>query len=167
MVNVKKEGGHLTMSKAELFAGTWMRHRGVLEEIVSKVKTEDLSFAPWDGALTFKDLVIHTVGSTDFFVTAVKDGKTSAPAGGQPEINDAQALQQFVKDMTAKTKATILSLEDAQFEAMVDATVPFGTHIPGSSLLHMMRDHEIHHKGQMFTYGRMVGMETMPSFVQH
>ncbi|SIC68051.1 Uncharacterised protein [Mycobacteroides abscessus subsp. abscessus] len=37
--------------------------------------------------------------------------------------------------------------------------------MPGIVLLENAKDHEIHHKGQLFTYARLAGIEKLPFFV--
>jgi len=37
--------------------------------------------------------------------------------------------------------------------------------MPGMVLLESGKDHEIHHKGQLFTYARLLGIKSLPFFV--
>ncbi|WP_078410322.1 DinB family protein [Priestia abyssalis] len=154
------------MSAAQNFTNSWLRHRLVGNEIVDMVSDEHLNFRPWDKAMTLKELVLHMLFSADMFTEAVKQGAFVPPAGSQPEVNTAEELKQLVHEVTAKTRETMESLSEDQFSSLVDLTKLFGTQMPGKSVLHVMRDHEIHHKGQLFVYARMIGLENLPMFVK-
>ena len=155
------------MSTAQNFTNIWLRHRLVGNEIVDMVSDDHLNFRPWDKAMTLKELVLHMLFSADMFTNAVKQGEFIPSAQPQPEVHTAAELKQLVHEMTAKTKETLEGLSEEQFTNSVDMTKLFGAQIPGKSLLHLMRDHEIHHKGQLFVYARMIGLENLPMFVKH
>jgi uncharacterized damage-inducible protein DinB len=154
------------MGKAESFLNSWLRHRLVLIELVDLIPEEHLDFKPWEKAMTLKELVLHITFATDLFVEAVRQEKFIPPDSSQPEIHTVADLRHIVHEVTEKTKSTITSFTDKQFEILVDVTKPFGSHLPGEVLLHMIRDHEIHHKGQLFVYARMIGVENIPSFAK-
>jgi uncharacterized damage-inducible protein DinB len=154
------------MSTAQNFTNSWLRHRLVANEIVEMVSDEHLDFRPWEKAMTLKELVLHMLFSAAMFTEAVKEGAFVPPAGSQPNVETAEQLKELVREVTAKTRATMESLSDEQFANLVDLTKLFGTKMPGKSLLHVMRDHEIHHKGQLFVYARMIGLENLPMFVK-
>jgi uncharacterized damage-inducible protein DinB len=71
-------------------------------------------------------------------------------------------VRKIVREYTEKTKKDLQTLTDDH----LDQTVQWGPyHAPGKMWLDIMRDHEIHHKGQLFVYARMVGMEQLPFFI--
>lgn len=154
------------MSKTKAFLDSWLRHRLVATDIIEMVNDKDLDFKPWEGAMSLKELTLHIVQSADMFVRATQLGTLDKPAGVQ-EITTAEELKQVVRDLTANTQSNLESLTDEHFDNLVDLTDLFGSHLPGHVLLHMMRDHEIHHKGQLFIYARMIGLENLPLFVKH
>jgi uncharacterized damage-inducible protein DinB len=161
---MKKRG--LLMSESQIFTNIWLRHRLVGNEIVDMLSDEHLSFRPWEKAMTLKELVLHMLYSADMFTGAVKEGAFVPSEGSPPDVQTAEELKQLVQELTAKTRETIESLSDEQLSAIVDLTKLFGAKMPGKSLLHVMRDHEIHHKGQLFVYARMIGLEHLPMFVK-
>ncbi|KPV43720.1 DinB family protein [Alicyclobacillus ferrooxydans] len=141
-----------------------MMHRAVLQDILSRVPEDQVDMKPWPNALSLSDLAVHMVTSADWFAESVKNGQFGRPE--KVEVSSMSDLRRVVDEYTEKTKATLDSLSDEQVEGMVEAKHIFGMDAPGKVWLGSMRDHEIHHKGQMFVYARMAGVEEMPFFIQ-
>lgn len=148
-----------------MFLDSWLRHRLVTVELVDMLTEDSLNFKPWDGAMTLSELVVHMMTSGTWFSEAVKQGALGKP-GEKPAISSLTDLKKYVQDATEQTKSTISSLTDEDMEKPVDATKVFGTKLPGKVILASMRDHEIHHKGQLFVYARMTGVQNPPLFVK-
>lgn len=147
------------------FVGSWLRHRLVTVELVDMLLEDSLDFKPWDGAMTLSQLVVHIMTSGTWFTEAVKQGVLGKP-GDKPAISSLTELKKFTQDTTEQTKAILSSLTDEDMDRLVDATKVFGTKLPRKVLLASMRDHEIHHKGQLFVYARMTGVKNPPMFVK-
>ncbi|SFL92048.1 DinB family protein [Salibacterium qingdaonense] len=149
------------MSQAEAIRARWMRHRRVLEELVEASADDHVHFAPWDGAMPFGQLAAHTAASTHMFAELV--------SGGSPEMADTPSFEtmhdvlEHVKDYTAKTDAKLQALSDDDLEQTFDM---MGMNEPGHFFLTNAIDHEIHHKGQLFTYARTAGVEDLPFFTK-
>lgn len=73
-------------------------------------------------------------------------------------------VRQAVADLTARTKSVYASLTEADLQA--ERVFPSGFRATGRTLLLMMFEHEIHHKGQLMLYARMVGVKDLPFFVR-
>lgn len=150
----------------QIITNMWLFHRLVGNEIIDMVSDEHLDFRPWEGAMTLKELALHIVFSTHKFAETVQLG-TTVSSTVEKEVNTAEELKQLVHEVTEKTKTILEGLTEEKLKAVVDATRVIGTYLPGTSLLHIMRDHEIHHKGQLFVYARMIGLENLPMFMKH
>lgn len=149
------------MDVMKAFTGSWLSHRKSLELLVDKLSDEHLSYTPWEGAMSLSELVVHTVGATNMFVTIVKEGEQK-PAGEPQEIRTAEELRKLVRDLTANTQATLETITDAE----LSRTVQFASmSMTGQAMLDMAKEHEIHHKGQLLTYARMCGIEDLPFFI--
>jgi uncharacterized damage-inducible protein DinB len=146
------------MNRIEQFVNSWLRHRLVLEELLEKIGDEHLEFKPYEKAMSLKELVLHTVYTGAMFAVAVKSGKASRPDPSQmPPVSSMGELRGLVSDLTARTKTDLLQLTEEKLGALVDFTALLDIHPPGEALLTMMRDHEIHHKGQLYVYARLTG----------
>ena len=116
--------------------------------------------------MSLKELTLHVVQSGDLFVRSMKLGVLDKSSKEQMEIQAAEQLKKVLQELTVNTKSNLESLKDEQFDNLVDLTDLFGKHLPGHVLFNMMREHEIYHKGQLFTYVRMIGYENLPMFVK-
>ncbi|MCJ8014048.1 DinB family protein [Paenibacillus sp. KQZ6P-2] len=144
----------------ELWAGL-SRHREVLIQLTELVDDEHIHFKPWEGAMTLGELVVHIATSLDMFLNLVITGNFAPPA--KPEFAGIDDIRRIVEEYTAKSKAEILSLTPEQLSGLVDFN---RKKLPGESLLQLCKDHEVHHKGQLFTYLRIIGIEKLPFFIQ-
>ena len=140
----------------------WLRHRRVLPELLAGLNDGQIGFKPWDGAMTLGKLALHIAGSTDAFVSFAKTGEFARPS--MPECTTADDVRRAVDELTAKTQATYASLSDADLEVERDAA-HMGLKGPAKMFLAAARDHEVHHKGQLFIYARMADVEKVPFFV--
>jgi uncharacterized damage-inducible protein DinB len=156
------------MNRMEQFVDSWLRHRLVVNELLEKFADKHLEFKPYEKAMSLKELVLHTIFSGVIFASALKTGKASLPDPSQlPPIDSMEGLRRLVAKVTERTKADLLELTEEKLDALVDFTALLGTHLPGEVLLTLMRDHEIHHKGQLYIYARLTGVEEkLPMFVK-
>lgn len=148
------------MAKVNAFIDGWMSHRKALLQLLDTVEDEHLDFRPWDQAMTLSELVLHISGSSEMFVNIVKTGAFAPPA--EHEVKSANELRETIQNETNETNSILESLTDEQLERMVEFR---DMQMPGSAMLEMMKEHEIHHKGQLFTYARIAGIEELPFFV--
>jgi uncharacterized damage-inducible protein DinB len=148
------------MSRADSLLQQWLRHRTVLHELLEAIGNEHTHFKPWKEAFSLGALAVHIAASSSMFVQAVKDGRfpqLSEP----PSFETMEDVRRLVSEHTEKTKSDFNALTDRH----LDQTIPWGPyHATGEHWLITMRDHEIHHKGQLFVYARMVGVEELPFF---
>lgn len=142
------------------FIAAWKSHRKVLHDMLADVTDEQLSFKPWEKAMSLQELVLHITGSMDMFAKTVQNG-VFAP-GDKHAYATADELRAGVAAATEQTETILRALTPSQLEQTIDF---FGNPLSGSLLLQNGKDHEIHHKGQLFIYLRLVGIEKLPFFV--
>jgi uncharacterized damage-inducible protein DinB len=95
------------------------------------------------------------------FVKTVKNGAFTPPTINQYQTMDD--VRKIVYDLTEVTQEELNAINDKQLEAEIEIKNRICT---GSFWLSLAKDHEIHHKGQLFTYARMVGVENLPFYVR-
>lgn len=142
-----------------------MMQRGVLPDLLNHFQDEDVTFSPWEGAMTTGDLVWHILSTSFTFANAAATGVFER-VSEKPQLSTIADLKTAVDTWTAKTVDVIQSMSDEQFEQLIDMTKLFGRAVPAGSLLHSMRDHEIHHKGQLYVYARLCGRDQLPFFIK-
>lgn len=151
------------MSEAtERLVRLFLMHRQVTQELADRMPDDRVDFKPWDGAKTFGELVTHMATAHRMFVTIAR-GETWRRPDPASLPKDLPAIRALLRETTEKDVADIRNLSDEQLDARVTGIMNLT--MPASSWLHSGRDHEIHHKGQLFVYVRMNGVEP-PFFVQ-
>ncbi|GMA63303.1 DinB family protein [Alicyclobacillus fastidiosus] len=150
------------MTKAQAFLQQFMIHRGVLPDLFGALKDEDLTFCPWDGAMSTADLAGHILSSGQAFGNLAATGKYE-PSAEKPKLNTIDDLQKACREYTAELKDTINAISDEQFDTTVTM---FGREVSAGTVLETMRAHEIHHKGQLFVYARLCGAQKVPMFIK-
>ncbi|WP_160500589.1 DinB family protein [Paenibacillus dendrobii] len=149
------------MNKNEEIWTKLAQHREIWIQLTELAKDEHIHFKPWEGAMSLGELVVHIATSMDMFLNLVTTGTFALPA--KPEFADMGDVRRILGEYTAKSKAEILSLTPEQLTGLVEFN---RKKVTGESLLQLCKDHEVHHKGQMFIYLRMVGVEKLPFFIQ-
>ena len=147
------------MSTVQQLMANWARHRTVLVDVLERIGGEHVGFKPWDGAMSLGELAMHVAGWNHAFVVLVKTGEV-------PQVQSAEGMsmdevRQAVADLTERTKAVYASLTVADLEAERQF---LRLRTKGRALLQMMYDHEVHHKGQLMLYARLVGVKELPFF---
>ncbi|HZH59572.1 MAG TPA: DinB family protein [Metabacillus sp.] len=145
----------------ELVSG-WMSHRKVLHELLDTFEDQHLSYKPWEEAMSLSELVLHISGAMEMFTDTVKNGVFTPPSGPSNNIETVSELKALVEAQTNETKSKLEELTNDQLAAIVEFA---GMKMPGMVLLESGKDHEIHHKGQLFTYARLLGIKSLPFFV--
>lgn len=140
----------------------WLQHRMVLDDLLALVDDEHVDYRPWDGAMSIGELSIHIVTSTYMFVTGIKKGEFDAPPTetDYTTISDIRAIVERYTEITKEEIATIFTYQMKGFLLFNKVRAP-GTYWFSNAI-----DHEIHHKGQLFTYVRMIGAKEVPNFIR-
>lgn len=150
------------MSGMDDVATGWLQHRMVLHDLLELVDDEHMNFKPWDNAFSISELSIHMATSTDMFVKAIKKGAFAKPAT-ENEYKTMDDVRNIVKSYTEETQKDVRAMFDFQLKTNIEFN-----HIkaPGTYWLSNAIDHEIHHKGQLFTYVRLIGVKEVPHFMR-
>ncbi|PPA70931.1 DinB family protein [Jeotgalibacillus proteolyticus] len=149
------------MAKIDEYLKSWLSHREALIELIDVIEDENLHYKPWDGAMSFAELVTHIGGSTGMFVQTVKNGEFTPP-DQNTMINSVTELKDYLQASTEETISALKEITPEQLEQKVDF---YGSTLTGELLLENGKEHEIHHKGQLFTYARLTGAENVPFFI--
>ncbi|HLS09650.1 DinB family protein [Lentibacillus sp.] len=140
----------------------WLQHRLVLDDLLVLVDDKYVDYRPWDGAMSLGELVVHIVTSTHMFVKGIKKGEFDAPAteNNYKTINDLRTIVQRYTEQTKEEISTIFTYQMKGYILFNKVRAP-GTYWFSNAI-----DHEIHHKGQLFTYVRMTGVKNVPNFIR-
>ncbi|MEC0303715.1 DinB family protein [Terribacillus saccharophilus] len=149
------------MSKTAYWKESWLQHRNVLIQLIDQIEDGHLDFKPWEEAMTLRDMVLHVAGSSNMFVNMVKTETMTPPT--LPEVHTMDDLKQAVKLFTDQTAQAFDNITDEELALENESKIPS---MQGKKELYLqgMYDHELHHKGQLFIYARLVGATDLPFF---
>jgi hypothetical protein len=134
----------------------FMLHRGALVDLLEKIPDSQGDFKAWEGGMSFLALTDHLSGAGINLVNMAV-GKDRVKLEPSPNLAAAVAR---LKDTTSQIQHTIASLTPEQLSQV---TAGFrGIPLPAYALVDLMREHEAHHKGQLWMMARMVGIEPPP-----
>ena len=132
------------------------RHLDEFNPFVEQMSDEILHGIPVSDGKPFGEIVYHMLRSLEFYTRGIAEGIWEPVAykfDGFTTIDTVKSLWQGV-NTRAKTRLALISLSDLsreEDEFNRPATI-------GEILLEML-EHDIHHRGQLTVYRRLLGME--------
>ena len=135
------------------------RHRAPLLDLLAQLPDQAAEVSPWPGGLSIRDLVDHLY-STGEGVVSMLSGGPWEPQPPSATFRDAVARLQTNTE-TVSRKISALSEQDL----LQEVTVFGGARWPAYRLIDFHREHEVHHKGQIWLMTRQGGIEP-PFFTQ-
>jgi uncharacterized damage-inducible protein DinB len=152
--------GGVSMNRVQATQMGWMAHRRVLNNLLDVVPADKVTFAPWEGAMSFGALAVHT--ADDFFYRFVKTGELSRTP--VPEWTTLEDVKRIVQQRTDSIQSIFAEMTEEDLDKILEIS-NMGMKGPGSWFLMAAKDHEVHHKGQLFVYARLMGVTEMPFFI--
>ncbi len=133
--------------------------QGVGLRAVAMLPEASLDTHPIANMRTPKELVVHLFSGMHEFPKAVRDGKVGDydEAAVVAGIRTKDDLLEFCSRMWTAGDAIVRTLTEAQIGAMVQT--PWGGPMPGVVMMQITSDEFWHHRGQLYTYLRALGVE--------
>lgn len=151
-----------TAPHLDQFIKTWNRVHKQTTNIMKVAPDDKYDWRTCDSAMTLGELMNHfylaELGLTEAAVTG------TFPREGMPSaINNTEELVAAFDKAHEECVAKIAALTPEQLNEVV---APFGPDkaMPRNVLLALFHEHEIHHRGQLYTYLRMLDAPVPPLF---
>lgn len=146
-----------TASHLDPLIANWQRVHKQSVRLMAAAPTDKFDWKPAETAMPLGELMNHLyIAEALFADSAVTGGfdKDKLPA---PINNTEELIAAFDKSH----EASIAKVATIPAEQMNDTVAPFGPAkaMPRAVLLNVMLEHEIHHRGQLYTYLRILGCE--------
>jgi len=141
------------------YATLFELHRGALVELLDRIPARHGDASAWDGGMTVTQLVDHLY-STSAGVVDMLSGGTWQRQEPSMALGDAVAR---LHGSTARVVDKLSGMTDEDLRAEV--TVFGGARWPAYRLVDFHREHEAHHKGQLWVMARLIGIDP-PFFVR-
>lgn len=143
------------------FISNWRRIHKQTTKLMAVAPNDKYDWKPCDSGMTLGQLMNHLWIAEAGLVAAAKTGVF--PKDMPPQINDTAELIAAFDKTHEEAIATAAALTP---EELSEQVAPFGPDKAMSrmTLLHLTHEHEIHHRGQLYTYLRIAGVEVPPLF---
>ena len=141
---------------------------GVTLRLIGTFADKDLDFRPKPEMRSVRDLILHIYGMQKSFSEGIKQGKLTAEVENKniPESEEGKAVaakfktvtdcQKFARECHQVADETLGSLTDEDLTRQIES--PFGT-FPVWQYFVIAYDEHWHHRGQLYTYARLLGKE--------
>jgi uncharacterized damage-inducible protein DinB len=145
----------------DLYIKTWNRVHEQTKRIMATAPSDKYGWKPCESAMSLGELVNHPWISEWGLIEAALTG--SFPKEWPAPLSDtASALAAFDKTHE-EAVAKVMALTPEQ---LAEDIAPFSPERPltRKAVLNLTLEHEIHHRGQLYTYLRIAGCEIPPLF---
>jgi uncharacterized damage-inducible protein DinB len=137
---------------AHEYADAFLRHRQPILDLLTQIPATQGGFAIREGAMNFVQMADHLSMTDDYLQTALL-GQPFVPAAPSPDL---PAALEKLKNNTPKVVAFLEAMTSQQLNAEINA---FRQTWKVYRLIEFGREHEAHHKGQLWLMARAVGVE--------
>jgi len=145
------------------FLRYWQNVRARTRRLLPLVPPSRLEWAPGPGRFTCGDLARHLAAIERWMFAENVSGRPSRyPGHGEELARGHEAVIAYHDRMHAEAMAIFAALTAEQLAAR--CTTPGGAAIPAWKWLRSMVEHEAHHRGQLYLYLSLLGIETPPLY---
>jgi uncharacterized damage-inducible protein DinB len=138
---------------AQEYVQRFMMHRAALIDLLEKIPEDQGHFKSWEGGMSFITLTDH-ISSASLNLTNMAIGQERVKL--EPSVTLSAALTRL-KETTTQLQTMLGQLTSDQLAQKTSAFR--GMEMSVYALIDFAREHEIHHKGQIWTMARMIGVE--------
>ena len=145
-------------SQVSPLINNWNRVHQQTVRLMATAPSEKFDWKTCDSAMTLGELMNHLYLAEAGLIQAALTGKFSTAGGPEAKSTTEDVVAAFEKSHEEQV-AQVASLTPDQ---LLEEVMPFGEKygpMTRKSLLHMMSEHEVHHRGQLYVYLRMLGVE--------
>ena len=140
------------------FLDYYEKVRGRTQTIIAKIPPDKIDWTYQEGKFTFGDLIRHLGAIERFMYAENAQLKPSRYTGcGQKLASDYKAVLKFLNDTHAESMPIFYSLTEEDINKK--CLTPDNTPITVWKWLRLMAEHEIHHRGQIYLYLSILGIE--------
>ena len=140
------------------------RVRARTMRVVACVPPDRVDWTYREGKFTLGDLMRHLASIERWMFAENAQQRPSSYPGHGRELagGDYEAIVDYMNRMHGESMAIVRGLSDAQLDEK--CMTPGGAELRIGKWLRSMIEHEIHHRGQIYLYLSMLGVETPPLY---
>jgi uncharacterized damage-inducible protein DinB len=145
------------------FADYFDRVRERTMRVAACIPPDKLEWTYKQGKYTLGDILRHLAGTERWMFTENAQQRPSRYPGHGRELADGHdATLEYVHRLHDQSMAILRTLTDADLEKK--CMTPGGAELRVGKWLRLMAEHEIHHRGQIYVYLGILGIETPPIY---
>ena len=145
----------MSCPETEHFVKNWNRIHKQTSLTLKAAPDEQLDWQPKEGMFTMRQLLGHLPESELFLVRTVLAGSTQ-----QVELDISNKSVKEISDLfETQHDELVKEVSKLTLEQLNEEIEFYGRNMRRIVLLWGMTEHEIHHRGQLFTYYRLAGVE--------
>lgn len=131
--------------------------------VVESIPGDQFDWAPIEGKFSFADLIRHLAAIERFMYAENVQRKPSLYRGCGSDLADGRdEVLRFFNDCHEESMAIFARL--TREDLLAKCTTPAGTPITTWKWLRLLPEHEIHHRGQIYTYLGLLGVAPPPIY---
>jgi len=145
------------------FADYFGRVRERTMRVAACIPREHIEWTYKPGKFTLGDIVRHLAGIERWmFVENAQQRPSRYPGHARDLADGYDAIFAYANRLHDESMTILRSLTDADFEKR--CMTPGGAELRVGKWLRLMAEHEIHHRGAIYTYLGILGVETPPIY---
>ena len=139
---------------------------GVTLRLIGAFSDADLDFRPKEGLRSVRELLMHMYTMERTLAENIRSGKLAAVDADNPETEAGKAmlaelktvadLQAYARRYHQALDDTLAAMSEEEVQRLVEA--PYGS-FPAWQFFQFVYDEHWHHRGQLYTYARLLGKE--------
>lgn len=153
----------MEIARIEPFLDYYQKVRERTRRLLELVPAEKMDFAPIPGKFTFGDLIRHIAAIERHLYAENVQGNPSRYRGCGKELADGRDdILRFFDACHEEAVGIFRALTPERLGAK--CVTPAGSPITTWKWLRLLVEHEIHHRGQLYSYLALSGIETPPLY---
>ncbi len=153
----------MEITSIEPFLDYYEKIRGRTRRVIDCIPPDKTDWAPGEGRFTFADLIRHLAAiERHMYAETVRGGPSRYAGCGKKLADGHEDVLRFFDRCHAESVAIFQTLGPKELQGKCQT--PAGTPITVWKWLRAMVEHEIHHRGQLYLYLGLLGIETPPIY---
>jgi uncharacterized damage-inducible protein DinB len=141
---------------------TWNRIHQQTKKIMAVAPDDKYDWKPCETAMSLGELMNHLWIAEWGLIEAVLAG--AIPSESPAKISSTSDMLAAFDKSHEEAVAKVAALTPEQLSEEIEPFGPNYNRMSRMALLHLTHEHEIHHRGQLYTYLRIAGCEVPPLF---
>lgn len=155
--------GDVEISTVRSFIDYFESVRSRTRRLIAVIPVADLEFRPKPGMFSAGDIVRHVAGTERYMFVENALGRPSRYPGHDVSLASGfEAAVAYFDGLHAESIALLRSLSDSDLRGR--CVTPGGAEITTWKWLRAMVEHEIHHRGQLYSVLAVLGVATPPLY---